>query len=132
MEKLLDNLHLKICNELEAISKEDIKTHDQLDIVKDLLESIKNIYEISEHMNVPETKNNMEGASYAMRRSYAAPAGYGIYDPMYRDMRQEQFSQGYSGTSKEEMIEELRKMKSEAPNMEIKQAIAECISKMEK
>ena len=90
---------------------------------------------------VGDNSYNMRGNSYAMRRSYGAPASYGrekyygiYYDPNpeYGDRNYERFSHGYSGATKEEMVDELRKMKNETSDMKIKQAISDCISKMEK
>lgn len=52
-KKTLDVLHMMICEELDEIAKNGITSHEVLDIMKDLLESEKNIKKIKKYMEEP-------------------------------------------------------------------------------
>ena len=150
MDKMLsDNLHMMLCRELGRFSQEGINNHNDLDMVKDLLESIKNIdkirkYEMGGEMqmqpqmqgmsntgNMPYLNGPMMDNSYARNNSYGYDPNY---DPMYsqRNMGNYGNMRGYSGASKETMIHDLKSMLDETKAADVKQAISNCISLMEK
>lgn len=157
MKETLDAIRMQLCEELNGYAQHGINNHKDLDIVKDILSSVKNIYRITEHMD----KENMEweeeeqtyrGTSHGRRMyprdmyaSYAdggRPIGeqsYGMssyYDPYYseRGYYITPVTDGrYSGnTSKEEMVSKLKVMMRETDVPEMKKAISDCITVMEK
>lgn len=177
MTEMLDNLKVQLCTELNEYSREGINSHEDLDMVKDILSSIKNIYRIKEHMDKEEwekenernmhvmeqkgqnTNQDMNGNSYAMRpiydMSYAMNPNYGMSyaaprridnsyagDSDFPPYRGPYFGDrgyyitptygGYSGNTKEEMVEELKEMMKENDKPEVKRAISECITAIEK
>lgn len=155
MKQILDNLHVMLCQELDEISRRGISKHDDLDMVKDLLESIDHIYSISDHQDM---NNNMMGKengmsqnsyrggnsyrNYTMRgNSYANDPymnGNSNYNPHYDPYYNERSyvitprDRGYSGATQEEMLKDLKKMEAETSDARVKEAISECIAKMEK
>lgn len=154
MKEVFDNLRVRLCEELDEYSRQGINSHEDLDMVKDLLESIKNIYCIKEYMDEDKMHENgdMGQNSYRMNSSYRnypsnmymdnsygrGNMSYG-YDPYYDPMHSERgyyitptYDRGYSGDSKEDMIEKLRDMMMKADKPEMKQAIQNCITTMEK
>lgn len=46
MEKVLDDLHVKLYEELSQYCQHGINSHEDADVVNDLLASIKNIYKL--------------------------------------------------------------------------------------
>lgn len=50
-KKTIDTLRTMICGELEDIAKKGIVSHENLDILKDLLESAKNLEKIEKYQN---------------------------------------------------------------------------------
>ena len=138
-----------LCRELDEYARSGIKNHQDLDIVKDLLESLKNLEKIemnSMDMDSGMDEYNMRGGnSYRMgnytrgnsynnytRNSYARGSdmggnnSYRYYDPYMME-------RGYSGTgTKEEIMKELHQMVQDTSDEEVKRSILDCISKMEK
>ena len=142
MEKYtIDALKAMLCKELDESVTKGIKTHDDLDIVKDLTETLKNLEEIE--MNSMAKTEEMRGYSqlnsYARGNSYSP---YNYYNNSYaRDDRNNTdvsraynpYMMGnYSMTgSKDEIIKELRQMAETTNNEKMKGTILECAAKME-
>ena len=161
-KKVMDTLHAMLCGEIEDIAKKGTLSHETLDILKDLIETEKNLQKIKKYKKEEEQEWGMD-QGYSQRKyyidadydpynphmSYARGAGamdgnsYGytsgrVYDGgrsyaggMYYDPR---YDQGWSrrGSSKSEMIEELKQMMGEATDATVKTAIQEAITKMNK
>ena len=73
MEKYtIDALRAMLCKELDETVTRGIKTHEDLDIVKDSTEALKNLDKIEK--NLMERNDEMRG--YSQRR----PMMYGYYD----------------------------------------------------
>ena len=154
MREVLDGLRMKFLEELEDYFKQGVSSHEDLDMVKDLLDSIEKTYCIEEYMDKDKMHENGDMGQNSYRgnspyRSYAndryADNSYGRgtmsygYDPYYEPMQSERgyyiaptYGRGYSGDSKEEMIEKLKDMMMKAEKPEMKQAIQNCITTMEK
>ena len=49
-KKTMDALHGMLSAELDDMVKHGINTHEELDIVKDLLSSLKNLHKIEKYM----------------------------------------------------------------------------------
>ena len=145
MKETLDNLHVQLCEELNEYSHRGIKNHEDLDVVKDLLSSIKNIHRIKEYME--EDTNWEEGDmgqnSRQMRRMYSnkyypmdgnSYTYNSNYDPYHKETiyTNTPVMRGYSGATKEEMIDNLKKMVEETNYQDFKEAISTCIAKLEK
>lgn len=148
MEKVLNDLHVKLYEELSQYCQHGINSHEDADIVNDLLASIKNIYKIKHYMN-EEKEMEMgydEGHSnrmnyqnngrdmYDMRNSYGYSYGMPYYERPQVPERSWVLTPkwGYSGTSKEDMVERLKDMMEDAKEMDVKQAISECITTLNK
>lgn len=180
MKETLDAIRMQLCEELNGYAQRGINNHKDLDIVKDILSSVKNIYRITEHIDkenmewedeeetyrgtshgrrmyyprdmymsyANENMNgngngngnySMNGQSYSMR-----PVGeqsYGMapyYDPYYseRGYYIAPVTDGrYSGNTdmdKKEMVDKLKGMMRNTDNPEMKKAISDCITVMEK
>ena len=172
-KKTIDTLRVMLCGEIEDIAKKGSLSHETLDILKDLVETDKNLAKIEKYDREKEEKqmggmdmgysqrkyyidadyqpNNsyarggrgsydMGGNSmarggnygmYGMGGSYMDGNSYLFYDPRY-DASMYSMARGYSRHSKEEMIEELQKMMSEATDDKVKMALQETITKMNK
>lgn len=78
-KKTIDTLRTMICGELEDIAKKGIVTHENLDILKDLLESAKNLEKIEKYQKEKEEKEMDRGYS---QRKYYIDADYNPYEPM--------------------------------------------------
>lgn len=161
-KKTVDTLHMMICGELEEIAKKGTLSHETLDILKDLLQSEKDLTKIEkygmemEDMGYSQRKYYIDadydpragvnsyrnGNSYGMsRNSYRGGNSYGngngnsymYYDPRY-DYPMYSMNDGYSrhGSSKEEMVLELKEMMKQANDESIRKAIAEVITKIDK
>lgn len=167
-KKTMDTLRTMICGELDDIAKKGTLSHETLDILKDLLESAKNLEKIekyqsekesewgmdqgysqrkfyidadynpySPHMSYARGGRGMDGNSYSYRdnrvydggRSYA---GGMYYDPRYDQGWSMRGGMSYTGSSKAEMIEELKQMMNEATDATVKNAISDAIAKMNK
>lgn len=148
MEKVLNDLHVKLYEELSQYCQHGINSHEDADIVNDLLASIKNIYKIKHYMD-EEKEMEMgydEGHSnrmnyrdngrdmYDMRNSYGYSYGMPYYERPQVPERSWVLTPkwGYSGTSKEDMVERLKDMMEDAKETDVKQAISECITTLNK
>lgn len=162
-KKTIDTLRTMICGELEDIAKEGKLSHERLDVLKDLLESAKNLEKIEKYQNEREAMDmgysqrkyyidadyqpGMSNNSYARggRGSYDMGGSYGYngsdsgnsymyYDPRYEQSQAYSMARGYSrhGSSKPEMVEELKQMMEGTNDPAIKAAISEAILKMNK
>ena len=67
-KKTLDTLRTMICGELDDIAKKGIVSHENLDILKDLLESAKNLEKIEKYQKEKEEKEMESG--YSQRKYY--------------------------------------------------------------
>jgi len=165
--KTMETLRTMICGELDDIAKKGTLSHETLDILKDLLESAKNLEKIEKYQSEKESEWGMDqgysqrkyyidadydpygpkmsyaqggrgmgGNSYGYRdnrvydggRSYA---GGMYYDPRY-DHGWSMRGMSYTGSSKAEMVEELKQMMNETSDQTVKTAIQEAITKMNK
>ena len=71
-KKTMDTLRTMICGELDDIAKEGKLSHESLDILKDLLESAKNLEKIEKYKEEKEEKEmgmNMD-RGYSQRKYY--------------------------------------------------------------
>jgi len=156
-KKTMESLRAMLCEEIESIAKKGNLTHESLDILKDLIETEKNLGKIEHYDKEKEDSNALAlpgysqrkyyidadydprmGHSYAMDGSFAR-GGRAVYDIdrnsyMYMSPQYDaSFARGYSRTgSKAEMIEELQKMMGETSDETIKKVIQEAITKMNK
>ena len=149
--KVMDTLHAMICGEIEDIAKKGTLSHETLDVLKDLLESEKNLMKIKKYKKEEDAEWEMErgysqrkyyiDADYnpyspqmsysrggrAMDGYYDGGNSYGYYDPRYESP----MGRGYSRTgTKAEMVEELHKMMNETTDQTVKNTIQEAISKI--
>ena len=134
-KKTIDALRAMLCGEIEDIAKKGNLTHESLDILKDLIETEKNLGKIEHYDKEKEESQALMMPGYSQRKyyidadyqpghmSYAGPTnsyGYGgrtVYDVdrnsyMYMSPQYDQpMMRGYSRTgSKAEMVEELKQM----------------------
>ena len=80
-KKTMDKLRDMICEELEEAAKGgSLKTHENLDVVKDLLESAKNIEKIEKYQREKE-EHEMEYDRGYSQRKYFIDADYDPYGP---------------------------------------------------
>ena len=156
-KKTMDSLRAMLCEEIESIAKKGNLTHESLDILKDLIETEKNLGKIEHYDKEKEESYALAmpgysqrkyyidadydpriGNSYAMDNSYMR-GGRTVYDvdrnsymymsPQYTNS----FARGYSRAgTKSEMIEELQKMMNETSDETVKKAIQEAVSKLNK
>ena len=83
-KKTMDTLRTMICGELEDIAKNGIKSHENLDVLKDLLDSVKNLEKIEKYQHEKEEREkemnfDMDGG-YSQRKYYI-DADYNPYMP---------------------------------------------------
>ena len=136
--KVMDTLHAMICGELEDIAKKGTLSHETLDVMKDLLESEKNIMKIKKYKKEEDAEWEMD-RGYSQRKYYI-DADYEPYrghsygrGDIYRDPRYDKPYMGYSrAASKSEMVEELHQMMNETTDQSVKATISEAIAKMNK
>ena len=69
-KKTIDTLRTMICGELEDIAKKGIVSHENLDILKDLLESAKNLEKIEKYQKEKEEKEMGMDMGYSQRKYY--------------------------------------------------------------
>lgn len=156
-KKTMDALRAMLCGEIEDISKKGNLTRESLDILKDLIETEKNLGKIEHYDKEKEESTALAMPGYSQRKyyidadyqpghmSYAGPTnsyGYGgrtVYDVdrnsyMYMTPQYDHsMTRGYSRTgSKMEMIEELKEMMNETSDQTVKTAIQDAIAKMNK
>lgn len=71
MEKrTIETLRTMICGELEDIAKKGINSHENLDVLKDLLESAKNLEKIEKYQGEREEKEMGMDRGYSQRKYY--------------------------------------------------------------
>ena len=82
-KKTMDTLRTMICGELDDIAKKGIVSHENLDILKDLLESAKNLEKIEKYQKEKEEKEMGMGmdTGYSQRKYYI-DADYDPYMPV--------------------------------------------------
>ena len=160
-KKTMDALRAMLCGEIEEIAKKGNLTHESLDILKDLIETEKNLGKIEHFDKEKEESQALMLPGYSQRKyyidadyqpghmSYAGPTnsyGYGnsyggrtVYDVdrnsyMYMSPQYDHsMARGYSRTgSKAEMVEELKQMMNETSDQTVKTAIQDAIAKMNK
>lgn len=81
-KKTIDTLRTMICGELEDIAKKGIVSHENLDILKDLLESAKNLEKIEKYQDEKKEKEMDMGYSqrkYYIDADYQPPIGPNSY-----------------------------------------------------
>ena len=157
-KKTTDALRALLCGEIEEIAKKGNLTHESLDILKDLIETEKNLGKIERFDKEKKESQALMLPGYSQRKyyidadyqpgghmSYSGPTnsyGYGgrtVYDVdrnsyMYMTPQHDQsMMRGYSRTgSKAEMVEELKQMMNETSDQTVKTAIQDAIAKMNK
>lgn len=67
-KKTMDTLRAMLCGELEDIVKKGTLTHETLDMVKDLLDSMKNLEKIDKYQKEKEKEEWEQG--YSQRKFY--------------------------------------------------------------
>jgi hypothetical protein len=80
-KKTMETLRTMICGELEDIAKNGIKSHENLDILKDLLDSAKNLEKIEKYQREKEETEYEMDRGYSQRKYYI-DADYDPYNPM--------------------------------------------------
>lgn len=78
-KKTMDTLRTMICGELDDIAKKGALSHETLDILKDLLDSAKNLEKIEKYQ---AEKNEMNMDMGYSQRKYYIDADYDPYKPM--------------------------------------------------
>lgn len=157
-KKTMDALRAMLCGEIEEIAKKGNLTHESLDILKDLIETEKNLGKIEHFDKEKEESQALMMPGYSQRKyyidadyqpgghmSYAGPTnsyGYGgrtVYDVdrnsyMYMSPQYDHsMMRGYSRTgSKMEMVEELKQMMNETSDQTVKAAIQDAVTKLSK
>lgn len=66
-KKTMDTLHAMLCGEIEDIAKKGTLSHETLDILKDLVETEKNLEKIKKYQREEETEMDM---GYSQRKYY--------------------------------------------------------------
>ena len=70
-KKTMDTLRTMICGELEDIAKKgNLESHETLDVLKDLLESAKNLEKIEKYQKEKEEKEMGMDSGYSQRKYY--------------------------------------------------------------
>ena len=143
----IELLKTMLCRELDEIARQSITSHQDLDIVKDLIESLKNLEEIEMNSMELYPEPGMDMRRYSQRGSnYRMGNSYNYYDGNSyargeggnntgnsRMNEAYAMNRGYSGMgNKEEILKELRRMMQETSDDKVRSAILDCISKMEK
>ena len=159
-KKTMDALRAMLCGEIEEIAKKGSLTHESLDILKDLIETEKNLGKIEHFDKEKEESQALMLPGYSQRKyyidadyqpghmSYAGPTnsyGYGnsyggrtVYDVdrnsyMYMEPRYGIDDRRYSRTgSKEEVVKELKEMMEGTNDQSIKMVIQEALTKVNK
>ena len=158
-KKTMDTLRAMISGELDDIVKKGTLSKETLCILKDLLDSYKNLEKIEKYgmekgemdMGYSQRKyyidadyNPMsygyEGMSYARGGNSYARGGMGgrsymdgnsYMRPMY-DYGMNSYARGYSNHTPDELVHELKGLMQESQDPAIKSAISEVIKKVEK
>ena len=69
-KKTMDTLRTMICGELDDIAKKGTLTHEQLDVLKDLLESAKNLEKIEKYQKEKEESDMYMDKGYSQRKFF--------------------------------------------------------------
>lgn len=81
-KKTMDTLRTMICGELEDIAKKgNLDSHETLDVLKDLLDSAKNLEKIDKYQSEKEEKEMGMDKGYSQRKYYI-DADYDPRQPM--------------------------------------------------
>ena len=82
-KKTMDALHVMLCGEIEDIVKKGNLSHETLDVLKDLVETEKNLDKIEHYKNEKEEKEKMNMSMMDMDRGYSQRKYYidADYDP---------------------------------------------------
>ena len=151
----IDALKAMLCAELDDLVRRGIKTHEDLDIVKDATEALKNLEKIEKH-HMEEGLMEWAPEKYSQRRGnymmddFARRNSYNYYDDDMafrrggnsgirdgggnsRAYSPYMMARGYSGTgTKEEVMQELHQIIDTTTDEKVKSAVLECVTKMEK
>jgi hypothetical protein len=157
--KTKEALRAMLCEEIEAIAKKGNLTKESLDILKDLIETEKNIGKIEHYDDEKKMKEGLVpydggysqrkyyidadyqpmGMSYAPMGNSYARGGRMMYDVdtnSYMYMEPQHSMAGMRGMSrtgsKEEMVKELHEMMGETTDAKVKDAIQKAITEMNK
>lgn len=158
--KTKESLRAMLCEEIDAIAKKGNLTRESLDILKDLIETEKNIGKIEHYDDEKKMKEGLvpyEGGysqrKYFIDADYQPGMGMGnsymrggrtVYDVdsnsyMYMEPQRSMAGgnsmamRGMSRTgSKEEMVKELHEMMNEATDAKVKEAIQKAITEVNK
>lgn len=151
-KKTMDTLRAMLCGELEDIVKKGTLTHETLDMVKDLLDSMKNLEKIDKYQKEKEKEEWEQGYS---QRKYYIDADYNPYShnsyrgPMNYGMSYARGGQSYMDgnsymypmyehpmysrtSSAQEIAHELKGLMQETTDPAVKSAISEVITKVSK
>ena len=161
-KKTMESLRVMLCEEIESIAKKGNLTHESLDILKDLIETEKNLGKIEHYDKEKEESMALAIPGYSQRKFYIdadyeprggmsygmgsymdgnsyARGGRTVYDIdrnsyMYMSPQHDMsYARGYSRTgTKAEMVEELQKMMNETNDDAVKKAIQEAVTKLNK
>ena len=144
--KTIETLRTMICGEIDEIAKKGILTHETLDILKDLVETEKNLGKIEKYdQEKGEFGYEMGMDKGYSQRKYYIDADYNPYDMnsygrgrmMYNmdgnsytlPMRNNSYSHH---SSKQEMIEEIEQLMAETTDEKVKKALQETIEELNK
>ena len=67
-KKVMDTLHAMLCGEIEDIAKKGTLSHETLDVLKDLVETEKNLEKIKKYKK--EEESEWEDKGYSQRKYY--------------------------------------------------------------
>ena len=143
----IEALKAMLCRELDDVVRHGIRSHQDLDLVKDAADALKNLEELGmssmdeyADMGLDMRKYSQRGNNYRMRNSY----NYYDEDSYARSMQGGQggnsnrmypsmMARGYSRTgNKEDILQELHEIVENTSDDKVKSAVLECVSKMEK
>ena len=139
----IDALRAMLCRELDETVMRGIKTHQDLDIVKDTTEALKNLDEIEMSMlgsqGMGEYSQRSRAGNYARGNSYNYDGNSYLRDNMGDDGGNSRIygpsmmERKYSRTgSKEEVLQELHQIIENATDEKVKNTVLECVAKMER
>ncbi len=95
-KKVMDTLHAMLCGEIEDIAKKGTLSHETLDVLKDLVETEKNLEKIKKYKKEEESEWEDKGYSqrkYFIDADYQPGTGHSYGGRDMYDMRN---SYGYS------------------------------------
>jgi hypothetical protein len=160
--KTKETLRAMLCEEIEEIAKKGNLTRESLDILKDLIETEKNIGKIEHYDDEKKMKEGLVpyDGGYSQRKYFIDAdyqpgmgnsymrGGRTVYDVdsnsyMYMEPQYSMARGGQGGNSmamrgmsrtgsKEEMVKELHEMMNEATDSKVKEAIQKAITEVNK